>query len=662
MTGIENQLVSESFSVLILQQAVQLTVVVCGVLIITRTVLRHRPQLSYALWLLVLLKSVMPPMALFSWSVWDAVPTDSVTTLGQRIVGQDAGSRSAAVGEFAATAPQVAGASKSTEPVSVVAESFSTRNWLLGIWGAGAIVLSAVVVRSQLRMSQLVAASAGSEPDASLLAVVSQTAEKMGLHRVPRVYLMDAAISPTVRGVLRPQLLLPGELLKSVTDSQLRMIVSHELTHLRRNDLLAGWFQAIVQIIWWFHPAVWVASRCCSEERERCCDDAVLRLTKAPSADYAQCLLDAARMFPLRQVRWDPAAAGMSGVSSMRRRMHSILRSTGRHTSPWLVRTVVVAAAIIILPGAGMSAAYREDVRTLARIEIDSEHIDQSRNDPASEDVSIPEIVAMTWQKGETGSDKFSDVPFWLSDGTPMSAGETAALKSEISGTEIEWMNQAKSRPLVFVFNPGSTLSEGTGGVRVHVRLPDQQQTTGGTVIHRWRGKKNSELMYAVSSATMFLGEGKAFEWPESADLVVRYPIENRVLLATLTEVPRFPVQITRGVQWYIDQTAGYDTNAPRAVNRPPDRFPAGVLETIQDGSLDLIAYDVQVYRKGEKRPIRGSHTTIQERNNAQYRIDVSTRFPAPDEFERIEIYRVRYRESMIPHVRIRTDLAPADE
>ena len=68
----------------------------------------------------------------------------------------------------------------------------------------------------------------------------------------------------------------------------------HELTHIKRGDRRT---QAIAQLacaIYWFNPLVWYAAAGLARERERACDDEVLRFGAKPSA-YATLLLDLAR-------------------------------------------------------------------------------------------------------------------------------------------------------------------------------------------------------------------------------------------------------------------------------------------------------------------------------------------------------------------------------
>jgi hypothetical protein len=169
----------------------------------------------------------------------------------------------------------------------------------------------------------------------------------------------------------------------------------------------------------------------------------------------------------------------------------------------------------------------------------------------------------------------------------------------------------------------------------------------------------NAGRTYAISTDTDFLPGGGEFNWPESVKVHLKYPVEIPVLVKTLNEVPAEAVQIADGVAWYVDPHAGYDVGAPRIINAPTPRFPAAVLETIQDGSLDLVDYSVRVKLKNSETELQGSHTTIRDRNGKQYRVDVSRKFPPDEEIDRIEVYRQRFTRSIIKDVRLRTDLIP---
>lgn len=122
----------------------------------------------------------------------------------------------------------------------------------------------------------------------------------------------------------------------------------HELTHIRRRDRLS---QAVAQLacaIYWFNPLIWHAAAGLARERERACDDEVLRLGVKPSA-YAALLLDLAR----RPAAWTPATAlSMARPSAIEGRLVMILADVARaprRSTRWLVGMAVTALTTAVL-------------------------------------------------------------------------------------------------------------------------------------------------------------------------------------------------------------------------------------------------------------------------------------------------------------------------
>jgi protein involved in polysaccharide export with SLBB domain len=90
--------------------------------------------------------------------------------------------------------------------------------------------------------------------------------------------LSASSIEPGLRGIVRPVLLLPAGIADRLSQDQLETIIAHELCHARRRDNLASAFHLIVQTIFWFHPFVWWIGSHLVDERERSCDEEVLKM------------------------------------------------------------------------------------------------------------------------------------------------------------------------------------------------------------------------------------------------------------------------------------------------------------------------------------------------------------------------------------------------
>jgi len=100
----------------------------------------------------------------------------------------------------------------------------------------------------------------------------------------------QSSLEPGIFGILRPLLLWPAGISHQLQDSHLEAILAHEVQHVRRRDNLAAAMHMVVEAIFWFHPLVWWLGTRLVEERERACDEEVLRLGNQPEI-YAESIL-----------------------------------------------------------------------------------------------------------------------------------------------------------------------------------------------------------------------------------------------------------------------------------------------------------------------------------------------------------------------------------
>ncbi len=103
-------------------------------------------------------------------------------------------------------------------------------------------------------------------------------------------------LEPGVFGIFRPVLLLPEGIVDRLAPAHLAAIIAHELCHVRRRDNLAAAIHMAVEAIFWFHPLVWWIGMRLLEERERACDEEVLRLGNEPEI-YAESILRTCRLY-----------------------------------------------------------------------------------------------------------------------------------------------------------------------------------------------------------------------------------------------------------------------------------------------------------------------------------------------------------------------------
>jgi beta-lactamase regulating signal transducer with metallopeptidase domain len=116
-----------------------------------------------------------------------------------------------------------------------------------------------------------------------------RVAQCMGLSRRIRAGVSKEITTPLVIGWIRPVLLIPASLLTGLDPLSLEVLLAHEVAHLKRYDVLFNWMQCAVEVVLFYHPAVWWLSRRTRLERECCCDDAAVAFCGDPLR-YAETL------------------------------------------------------------------------------------------------------------------------------------------------------------------------------------------------------------------------------------------------------------------------------------------------------------------------------------------------------------------------------------
>jgi uncharacterized protein (TIGR03435 family) len=150
---------------------------------------------------------------------------------------------------------------------------------LLAIWISGAAAVLFVWAREWWRMRRIVR---GGTPVSLALPI--------------RVVSVRERVEPGVVGILRPTLILPDGIMEQLQPEQLHAVLLHEHCHIRRSDNLAAFLHLIVESVFWFHPLVWWIERRLVEERERACDEEVVRLTSDREA-YAESIINVCRFY-----------------------------------------------------------------------------------------------------------------------------------------------------------------------------------------------------------------------------------------------------------------------------------------------------------------------------------------------------------------------------
>ncbi len=223
--------------------------------------------------------------------------------------------------------------------------------WALAIaavWLLSAATRAIGLIRNALRVRALCKSSTPAGLNASLQPLLQRTASA----RASSIHSSTQVDQPCVIGFFRPRILVPEWLLTKATATELRQIVLHEASHLRRWDDWTNLAQKLALVVFPLNPALWWIERQLCSAREEACDERVVRETRSPR-EYAACLANlAAERMARRMGRATALSLGAwEHRSALAGRIHSILRS-GSRLGPAKARAVMAAFVIATVGGA----------------------------------------------------------------------------------------------------------------------------------------------------------------------------------------------------------------------------------------------------------------------------------------------------------------------
>lgn len=187
-------------------------------------------------------------------------------------------------------------------------------------------------------------------------AVTESTRPLLAGRRLPEIREHEGVRIPMITGVLRPVIFLPSGW-KKWSESCLRSVIRHEITHLVRGDLILQHAINFSLVLYWFNPLCWLAASLLGKEREKACDDLALASGERASI-YAEALLEVVRNFQRGSLsdQWLPGASiGMAKRSKVTERIHAILSIAVNRSTPSRGRvafSIAVASVVILALGA----------------------------------------------------------------------------------------------------------------------------------------------------------------------------------------------------------------------------------------------------------------------------------------------------------------------
>ena len=333
------------------------------VLAILRLVLREKisARLQYALWLLVLVR-LLVPVSFFHSPVSVAGAAAPVTERVESVTGA-----------ILRTGPIYPGEQTLSEIVSAdIPDQAVVPVWTLvhsarAIWYAGMLAMAVWFLFVNARLARR----------------LKKTRTPYDFHSVVPVYVAEGIPSPCLFGLCRPAVYLTERAAED--DAQARQIIAHELTHRRHGDMLWALLRSVCLVVWWFNPLVWLAAALSRQDCELACDEGTIRaLGEDARFDYGRTLVGMARVGAKPSDLLCGATTMTTGKRSLKERVARIAKAPKAS----VIAVILALCVAVIAVGCTFTGAEKEDGAAAGEVALESAVDDAaSPADVASEGV-----------------------------------------------------------------------------------------------------------------------------------------------------------------------------------------------------------------------------------------------------------------------------------
>ena len=312
-----------------------------------------RPVVAHLLWLIVLAKLVTPPVLTLP-----VIPVPGLSApAAQTLTDHARPDTMAAVDLDASMRPDTG------EPGTALLSTV----WKVGLvllWSLGS---TCVLVRSLSRIHRFnrLLRNASEAAPPPLQDVATEIAQCLGLPAAPTIYITSARLSPMVwwiGGSVR--IVIPAELTRQMGAGQLRLILAHELAHVRRRDHAVRWLEWLACVCFWWNPVAWWARRNLRANEELCCDAMVVSSLKPRPRIYADALFTAIERLACPMLCPPAVASEINSGRFLERRFKMIVSETPHRDSPRWSQACLLMCAMLVLP---LGLAYAQDYEAVEK-------------------------------------------------------------------------------------------------------------------------------------------------------------------------------------------------------------------------------------------------------------------------------------------------------
>jgi beta-lactamase regulating signal transducer with metallopeptidase domain len=340
---------------------------------------RPSPAIKHLLWLIVLLKLVVPTGLIWTVSLpfeelW-APPTPVIETQLAVEEGSmiDEELFVVEMSELSALESMPLLAANTPSEVPAVKPAYDLLIWAMLLWGTGGLLMAAWQISQTVRFARF--ANRSVPATGPLLEEVGNVARRLRVP-MPEVRILAGLSSPVMWCLWKPVLLWPVGLDQRLKGLGRQAVIAHELAHLRRRDHWSRWLEMVGGVLHWWNPVYWLTRRRLRDNAELACD--AWAVGQTDRRVYAEALLAVCSFNPRRR----PApAVGIHGEGrrAMQERLTMIMRERSSHPLALGAKLFVAVLAIAALPAWTLGQAKTEVKDVLVTVAVEGEETEATK-------------------------------------------------------------------------------------------------------------------------------------------------------------------------------------------------------------------------------------------------------------------------------------------
>ncbi|MBC8134555.1 MAG: M56 family metallopeptidase, partial [Fibrella sp.] len=408
---------------------------------------------------------------------------------------------------------------------------FPVSRLLIGLWLVGVGVSIGI---QAMALAQLHRVTAGATREESGL--LAEAAHRAGLGRVPELWVARSPVEPLTVGLLRPRILIGSDDQARLSSAEMLAILTHECTHIKRNDLFLSLVPWLAQTLFWFLPPIYLALREFELAREAACDRQTIAALSLAPRTYGELLVKLSSSSSPVPVP-SSAMALSAGFTDLKRRIEML------PIQPCRRRLIVLASLLVaglLVPWRLTSAAPALQRGTLPNLDFAQGLTGWYKTAMGSDSVAHPYYEVGVEQSTAGGGERSGFVKARASaDFARQAAGDGGVLRYDVddvsryAGKRLRWRGFVRGKDLskhAFLF-AGTFGGETDGGFSF---------TTSPKVLPDAAGWQERECVFDVAkdATGLFLGlrlEGKGDAFANRFSLTV---VDGSVPLSSTRIVP----------------------------------------------------------------------------------------------------------------------------